>query len=78
MEGCGRTVEEWKLRLATLDNLWLDGVVGCAVAASIQGVELPEMKKERPRTRIKYSELQCRWRTERGFGQSSSYGDPIE
>ncbi|HKQ50401.1 MAG TPA: hypothetical protein VJZ71_20170 [Phycisphaerae bacterium] len=34
-EGRGRTVEEWKLRVDGSDNHWLDGVVGCAVAASI-------------------------------------------
>jgi hypothetical protein len=36
-EGRGRTVDEWKLRLATADNHWLDCLVGCAVAASMQG-----------------------------------------
>ena len=36
-EGRGRTVDEWKLRAAAVDNHWLDCLVGCAVAASIQG-----------------------------------------
>lgn len=35
-EGRGRTVYEWKLGPAR-DNHWLDCVVGCAVAASMQG-----------------------------------------
>ena len=39
-EGRGRTVDEWKQRPERGDNHWLDGVVGCAVAASIQGAVL--------------------------------------
>lgn len=39
-EGRGRTVDEWKLRLAGLDNHWLDCLVGSAVAASVQGAIL--------------------------------------
>ncbi|HYD00076.1 MAG TPA: terminase gpA endonuclease subunit [Phycisphaerales bacterium] len=39
-EGRGRTVDEWKLRVEGLDNHWLDGLVGCAVAASMQGAVL--------------------------------------
>ncbi|MGD9126051.1 MAG: phage terminase large subunit family protein [Planctomycetia bacterium] len=39
--GRGRTVDEWKLRPDAHDNHWFDGLVGCAVAASIQGVVLP-------------------------------------
>jgi len=35
----------------SLDNHWLDGVEGCAVAASIQGVELREMKFNRRKRR---------------------------
>ncbi len=55
----GRTVEEWKLRVDGLDNHWLDGVVGCAVAASIQGVELPQMKVNQPqRRRVTFAEMQ--------------------
>lgn len=34
----GRTVEEWKA-LPNRDNHWLDCLVGCCVAASIQGVK---------------------------------------
>ncbi len=40
-EGRGRKVDEWKLRPEASDNHWLDGVVGCAVAASMQGAALP-------------------------------------
>lgn len=39
-EGRGRTVDEWKLRPERADNHWLDGLVGCAVAASMQGAVL--------------------------------------
>jgi len=39
-EGRGRTVDEWKLRVDGLDNHWLDGLVGAAVAASMQGAVL--------------------------------------
>jgi phage terminase large subunit GpA-like protein len=39
-EGRGRTVDEWKLRVEGLDNHWLDGLVGTAVAASMQGAVL--------------------------------------
>jgi phage terminase large subunit GpA-like protein len=39
-EGRGRTVDEWKLRPERGDNHWLDCLVGCAVAASLQGVVL--------------------------------------
>ena len=40
-EGRGRTVDEWKLRVAAVDNHWLDCLVGCAVGASIMGAILP-------------------------------------
>jgi len=40
-QGRGRTVDEWKLRPSTTENHWLDCLVGCAVAASMQGVSLP-------------------------------------
>jgi len=56
----GRTVDEWKLRATRPDNHWLDCLVGCAVAASIQGASLPGVADgpARPRQRIKLSELQ--------------------
>jgi hypothetical protein len=40
VQGRGRTVDEWKLRLGVADNHWWDCLVGCAVAASIQGCRL--------------------------------------
>jgi len=40
-EGRGRKVDEWKLRPEASDNHWLDGIVGCAVAASMLGARLP-------------------------------------
>jgi phage terminase large subunit GpA-like protein len=63
-EGRGRTVDEWKIRPSAFDNHWLDGVVGAAVAASIQGAVLPgtEGKPTVVRTKLKLSELQRRRR----------------
>jgi phage terminase large subunit GpA-like protein len=56
----GRTVDEWKLRATRPDNHWLDCLVGCAVAASIQGASLQEIQAARaaPRKRIKLSNIQ--------------------
>ena len=61
-EGRGRTVDEWKLRAAAVDNHWLDCLVGCGVAASIQGAILPgtDAKAVPRRPRMKLSELQQR------------------
>ena len=41
-----RTVDEWKLRSTRPDNHWLDCLVGCCVAASIEGIELSTLKTE--------------------------------
>ncbi len=59
-EGRGRTVDEWKLRLAGADNHWLDCLVGTAVAASMQGAVLfgTEAKPRAKRSRVRLSELQ--------------------
>ena len=43
-EGRGRTVDEWRVRPNGGDNHWLDCLVGCAVAASMQGVSPPELQ----------------------------------
>jgi hypothetical protein len=55
-------VDEWKLRVDGHDNHWLDCLVGCAMAASMQGATLFETESkpvERPRVRL--SELRrCR------------------
>lgn len=58
-EGRGRRLIEWKLRPGA-ENHWLDGVVGCCVAASIQGCRLGEHGTSAgpPRQRIKLSDLQ--------------------
>jgi len=59
-EARGRVVDEWKLRAGGPDNHWLDCLVGCAVAASIQGAVLPgtDAKAAPVRQRVKLSELQ--------------------
>ncbi|MGB2824538.1 MAG: hypothetical protein WBF17_26420 [Phycisphaerae bacterium] len=59
-EARGRVVDEWKLRAGGPDNHWLDCLVGCAVAASIQGAVLPGTDAKAPpvRQRIRLSELQ--------------------
>ena len=59
-EGRGRTVDEWKNRPEQPDNHWFDCLVGCTVAASMQGVVLPgtEMKQgTKHKRRLKLSEL---------------------
>ncbi|MCD4823464.1 MAG: phage terminase large subunit family protein, partial [Phycisphaerae bacterium] len=55
-----RVVDEWKLRATRPDNHWLDCIVGCAVAASIQGANLEGMVQHRsaPAKRIKLSDIQ--------------------
>ncbi|RMF84921.1 MAG: hypothetical protein D6744_02235, partial [Planctomycetota bacterium] len=59
-EGRGRTVDEWKLRAAGMDNHWFDCLVGNAVAASIQGAVLfgTDAKATPRRQRVRLSELQ--------------------
>jgi len=58
-EGRGRVVDEWRMRPESQDNHWLDGIVGCAVAASIQGAILPgtDAKAAPARAPIRLSEL---------------------
>jgi hypothetical protein len=62
--GRGREVDEWRIRPERFDNHWFDGLVGSAVAASIQGVTLPEAKADHPTTnkaeRVSFAELQRR------------------
>ena len=48
-EGRGRTVDEWKLRAAGMDNHWFDCLVGCAVAASMQGASIPGVLPPQPK-----------------------------
>jgi hypothetical protein len=61
-EGRGRTVDEWKPRPGQPDNHWLDGLVGCAVGASILGVRLlnEETTPTIPTARLKLSALKRR------------------
>ncbi|MCC6578922.1 MAG: phage terminase large subunit family protein [Phycisphaeraceae bacterium] len=56
----GRTVDEWKLRATRPDNHWLDCLVGCAVAASVQGATLPGvgLRPTAARPRIRLSQVQ--------------------
>jgi phage terminase large subunit GpA-like protein len=56
----GRTVDEWKIRAGSPDNHWFDCLVGCAVAASVQGAVLPgtDAKAAPVRQRVRLSELQ--------------------
>ncbi len=63
-EGRGRTVDEWKMRPERGDNHWFDCLVGCAVAASIQGAILPGTDGREParRGRVSFAELQRRAR----------------
>ena len=61
-EGRGRTVDEWKMRPERGDNHWLDCLVGCAVAASMQGATLLGTGGTAPpkRERVSFAELQRR------------------
>jgi len=55
-----RTVDEWKLKAIRPDNHWLDCLVGCAVAASMEGARLfgTEMNMISTVRRIKLSSIQ--------------------
>jgi phage terminase large subunit GpA-like protein len=44
-QGRGRTVDEWKHKPERIDNHWLDCLVGCAVAASMQGVAMQSVSE---------------------------------
>ena len=63
-EGRGRVVDEWKARPETSENHWLDGLVGCAVAGSIQGAVLfgTDSKAKSGRKPVRLSDLQTRRR----------------
>ena len=60
-EGRGRRVDEWKMRPEAHDNHWFDGLVGCAVAASMSGCVLEGTDKNtknlKPKVKVKLSEL---------------------
>ena len=61
----GRTVDEWRLPTNKPDNHLLDGLVGCAVGASIRGCRILEqerqqiqrMKTRKRRPRVAYMEV---------------------
>jgi hypothetical protein len=57
-----RIVDEWKLRATRPDNHWFDCIVGCSVAASIQGANLEGIQplSRSQRKTIKLSALQRR------------------
>lgn len=71
VEARGRKVDEWRLR-PNRENHWFDCLTGCAVAASMQGISLPEMQSEvSAQKRLSFAELQRRrreklWSTTRG------------
>jgi phage terminase large subunit GpA-like protein len=49
-EGRGRTVDEWKLKPGE-DNHYFDCLVGCCVAASMEGVAMRDQIDKTPKTR---------------------------
>jgi hypothetical protein len=64
-----RTVYEW-IRTPGEDNHWFDGVVGCAVAASVCGISLEKVhqstKPPAEEEPVSMAELQRRARARRG------------
>ena len=61
-EGRGRRVEEWKMRPEGTDNHWWDGLVGCAVGASmagcvLEGTDAVVRKTTEAKPKMKLSEL---------------------
>ena len=68
-EGRGRKVDEWKMRPEAHDNHWFDGVVGCAVAASMCGCVLAgtdtAQARKPAKPKVKLSELR---KTRNNFG----------
>jgi hypothetical protein len=55
-----RIVDEWKLKVIRPDNHWFDCLVGCGVAASMEGVKLfgTEANRQGPVQRIRLSQVQ--------------------
>lgn len=68
-EGRGRTVYQWSHPPGRGDNHWWDGLVGCAVAASMLGVVLAESAAPKPagavKPRASFSEMQRAARAKR-------------
>jgi hypothetical protein len=57
-----RVVDVWQNRPGRPDNHWFDGIIGCAVAASMQGVSLPETTIAAPpkKHRVTFADLRAR------------------
>jgi hypothetical protein len=55
-----RVVDEWKLKAIRPDNHWLDCLVGCGVAASMEGAKLfgTEADRENRPAKIRLSQIQ--------------------
>ena len=62
-EGRGRSLYEWQLRPTITENHWLDCLVGCCVAASMQGAETEGVVREKRRRRRRISIAEMRKRT---------------
>jgi hypothetical protein len=63
--GRGRSVDEWKPRPSRPENHWLDCVVGCAVAAEMQGARLSDLGGEAPKAgkrKVSFADMQRRAR----------------
>jgi len=60
-DGDTRVVPMWKEKPERPDNHWLDCLVGCAVAASIQGATLPGTTEAKPtkRQRVSFAAMQA-------------------
>jgi hypothetical protein len=54
-QGRGRQVDEWKMRPERRDNHWLDCTVGCAVAASMEGIALPDVFSQATRSNRRHA-----------------------
>lgn len=66
-EGRGRKVDEWKQRPGQ-DNHFFDCIVGCAVAASMQGAALENIAVPyKPRKRVSMAEMQREARRRQGL-----------
>lgn len=62
-EAKGRVVDEWRSPVAGRDNHWWDCVVGCAVAASMEGVRLfanEGLPVETGKPRVRFSDMMKR------------------
>jgi len=59
VEANGRVVDQWDVKKPGIDNHLWDGVVGCAVGASIEGVGLKETKQggKKKRETVRLSDL---------------------